>query len=85
MASLKPAADPAPSGSGIELAPRAGLEMTLNVSPKPAEQQPPQAKPAAAGPAQAPAAVPKPAPLTSAGGGDFEKTLPLIYPEEDKK
>ncbi|MCM2267645.1 MAG: serine/threonine-protein kinase [Elusimicrobiales bacterium] len=92
MASLKPAADPAGGVPGLELAPRAGLEMTLNLSPqkaaapaaKPAPAPAPAPKPAAA-PAPAPAPAPKPAPLAQAGGGDFEKTLPLIYPEEDKK
>ncbi len=85
MASLKPAADPmAAIHGGIELAPREGLEMTLNVkpAPAPAAAKPPEQKPEAQKPAPQPA--PRPAPL-SAGGSDFEKTLPLIYPEEDKK
>lgn len=101
MASLQPAADPmAAVHGGIELAPRAGLEMTLNVKPgaaqpapaplasKPAESRPAEAKPAEQKPAEqkpAPQPAPRPAPLGGAGGSDFEKTLPLIYPEEDKK
>jgi serine/threonine-protein kinase len=92
------AAQPAPAPVGIELAPRAGLELTLNVAPKaepkpaPAPQSAPAAQPAPApkpaaepAPAAAPAPAPAPKPAPLAAGGDFEKTLPLIYPEEDKK
>ncbi|HAT72066.1 MAG TPA: serine/threonine protein kinase [Elusimicrobia bacterium] len=82
-------AQPAAAPAGIELAPRAGLEMTLNVAPKP-EIKPaaaPQPAPAAPVPAPAPAPVrpQAPSPAPSVSGRDFEKTLPLIYPEEDKK
>ncbi len=48
---------------------------------KPAE---PASKPAETAPKPQPAPASKPAP-SPAPGGDFEKTLPLIYPEEDKK
>ncbi len=90
-----PAAAPAqlkPALAGIELAPRAGLEMTLKVSPPDGTPAP---APAAAGTAPAPAkpAVepapekPKPAPARRPDptGHDFEKTFPLIYPTEEKK
>jgi serine/threonine-protein kinase len=96
-----PAPAPVQRPAGIELAPRAGLEMTLKpgqqaavppATPAPAplaaavhQAQPapaPEKKPEPA-PAPKPAAAQKPAPLVSSG--DFEKTLPLIYPEEGKK
>ncbi len=79
--------------AGLELAPRAGLELTLNAATETAAQPKP-AEPPASAPAEKTAAAPQPAkaaPDTRADsatpkpGGDFEKTLPLIYPEEDKK
>ena len=71
---------PAPAPGGIELAPRAGLELTAKIEPKPAPAPAPAPapKPAAVPPAPQPAA-PKPA------GGDFESSLPVIFPEEGKK
>ena len=65
-----PAAAPKPAQvpAGIELAPRAGLELTMK-----AEAPKPGPEPAASGPASTDAAA------------DFEKTFPLIYPEEEKK
>jgi len=54
----------------------------------PAPKPPPKPEPAAQEPAKpAPAAVNKPAAdftTPAASGGDFEKSLPLIYPEEEK-
>ncbi len=93
----KPAPQPVvtPPAAGIELAPRAGLELTLKAQP-PAEPKP-AAQPAPAAPAVQPApqpaqqqaqkAAPSPArpPAGQTQSGDFEKSLPLIYPEEDKK
>ena len=85
-AAPQPAAAQHPAG--LELAPRAGLELTLNAAtapaalPKPAEQpkQPaPEIKSAPAPQTQNSAS------FNSERRKDFEKTLPLIYPEEDKK
>ncbi|OIO00286.1 MAG: serine/threonine protein kinase [Elusimicrobia bacterium CG_4_10_14_0_2_um_filter_56_8] len=75
------------SPPGLELAPRAGLELTVKVEPKAA----PAAAPAPA--AQAKPVQPKPAPAPEnksqarkqTKGTDFESSFPLIYPEEDKK
>ncbi len=83
-AAPKPAAaQPAPAV--IELAPIAGLELTLKATPKEAAQPQPAAKPetkAAPAPKQAP-----PAGIITANlsARSFEKTLPIIYPEEDKQ
>ncbi|MCX5791444.1 MAG: serine/threonine-protein kinase [Elusimicrobia bacterium] len=97
LSAAKPApaaapAQPKPAPAGIELAPRAGLEMTLKVSPPDGTPAP---APAAAGTAPAPMkpAVepapekPKPAPVRRPAptSHDFEKTFPLIYPTEEKK
>jgi predicted Ser/Thr protein kinase len=92
-AQAQPAPKPAPAAAkpaaaapaierpaGLELAPRAGIGIDLPAEPAPA---------AAPKPAEQPAPAPKPqqAPRHAAPGaaGDFEKTLPLIYPDEDKK
>ena len=82
-----PAARPAPQQArpaGLELAPRAGLELTAKPAPAQTTSAPaPAPKPAAAAPAAAPEKIspaPKPAP-----GADFESGFPVIFPEEDKK
>ncbi len=91
----KPAAipaQPAPAQTqpppGIELAPRAGLELTLNAAPKPASAAPaqPEQKQAPKEKTQTvKTQAPAPKSPPAAGGVDFEKTLPLIYPDEDTK
>ena len=83
----KPAPAPMQPPPGIELAPRAGLELSSKpaAAPAAAATAQPAPKPAAAKPEEnkAPAPAPKRSPASS--GADFEKSLPLIYPEEDKK
>lgn len=94
----KPAPSPAAENPqpGIELAPKAGLELSAkNDPPAPAKPQaapPPAAIPEEKPPVQAQQPAPgplpqgkEPGPAPEKPGGDFEKTLPLIYPEEENK
>ncbi len=81
-AAPSPAAQPrpvlqTPTPAGIELAPRAGLEMTMKAAApvppaKPAETKPVQAKPQNT-------ASPRPA------TANFEDSFPVIFPDEEKK
>jgi len=83
-----PAPAPAPLSQGankLELEPPSA---TLSLTPKKAEElktaAPAEKKETPAEPPAAPQPDLKPAPMTM-NGPDFEKTLPLIYPGEEKK
>ena len=83
-----PQATPSQPPLGIELPPRAGLEMTLKVSPAPAPAAAPAAppvKPPDTPPVAQPKPAARPAPKPRTEGADLENTFPLIYPEDEKK
>ena len=79
---IVPAAQP-PLPAGLELAPRAGIELTLKTEPKAEPAAAP--KPVDASPAAAPAAIKMSPSAKPAEGTDFEKSFQVIFPEEDKK
>ncbi len=84
----KPAPAPQPQRPpGLELDPRAG---TMSVppaaaqpKPAPATQPAPAPKPAPAQPAPQPKPAPQPRPRPAADG--FDSSIPVIFPDEDKK
>jgi len=76
-------AQPAAAQPGLELAPRDG---SMSAPPQAAPKPAPAAQPApAAAPAPKPAPAPAPRPAPKPAGDDFDSSLPVIFPEEDKK